>query len=167
MRPLQRGEQRARVLRCQQAHSDHRLAADRVRLLRHRGRRAAMMAALLTHLADLWAGELDDLARNPAAKTREGGECEAGFADTVARGVPRYVDGAEAEPTSHRMPDVATPRSECCGRAGRAEQLDDGKARAGGTQPLAVANELREPDGDLAPKRNRHCGLPLRSARHH
>ena len=167
MRPLECGEQRTRVLRGEQAHADHRLALDRVRLLRHGGRRAAMMAALLVQLPDLGTGELDDLTREPAAQPRERGEREPGFGDAVARGVPRHVDRAQAEPACDRVPHLATSRPERGGRAGGAEELHDCELCARGPEPLEVTGKLREPDGHLAAKGDRDGGLGVCAARHH
>src|SRR5207244_11101638 len=141
-------------------------APDRFRLLRHRGRRAAMMAALFPQLSDLGSRELHDLACEPTAEPRERGEREAGLGDAVARGVPRDVDRAEAEPAGDRVTHVATSWSERRRGSGGAEELHDRETRSRGPQPLDVTGELREPDPGLTPEGDRHGGPGMRSTRH-
>ena len=168
VRPLHRGEQGAGVLGGEDAEADDRLAADRVRLLRHRRGGAAQVASLLAHLTDLGAGELDHLPAELAARRRRRGEDEPDLGDGVARGVPGNVDDSEPQPRRDA-------RGERPGSAVRAPRPCRRRRTAGRRRPArerrasrsTVAGELGEPDGQLAAEGDRHRGLGVGPARHH
>ena len=125
-----------------------------------------MVAGGLANLADLRPGELDHLARELAAGGGDGGERESDLRERVPGRVPGNVGVAEREPLGDAVPQLPAGRPERSGRAGGAEELDDGDSLAGGAHPLQVPHELREPDRQLAAEGDRHRSLPMRAARH-
>ena len=168
VRALHRDEQGAGVLRGQDAEPDDGLAADRVRLLRHRRGRAAEVASFLAHLADLGPRELDDLARELAARGGRRGEHEPGL------GQRRRARCARER---RRRPARASRRHRGAppGSAGRARRPCRRRRRAARRRPSSgrsrsrchVPGQLGEPDRRLAAERDRHGGLRVRPARHH
>src|SRR5439155_24477362 len=76
------------------------------------------------------------------------------------------VGDSEGELRRHAPAKLAALRAERGGGARGAEELHDGDTPPDGVEPLDVAGELREPDGELAAERDRNGRLRGRAAGH-
>ena len=116
------GEQSRDLLGGQGAHPDDDFAGDRIGLLRHRRRGAAMVAATLPKLADLGPGQIDHFACDLSTRRADGGKDETDFRQVVARGMPGNIDGAEPEPIRYQPTDLAGLRPERRGSPAGSEE---------------------------------------------
>ena len=149
------------------ADADHELRADRVDLLRHRGRGAPVAGEGLEDLADLGARQVDDVAPELRAGAGDRGADPAVLGQDVAVDVPGHGHVRETELGGQPGPDPDGAGPLGGVRAAGAEERHDGDPLVGLLQTRALAAHLVEQSGQCRAEGGRHGLLGVRAAGHH
>ena len=141
------------------------LGDDRVALVRHRRRALLPAAERLLNLAELGAGEVADLGREPVERRRAQREGRQELGVPVPRDdlrrdrLGREPEALAGDPLDLRVAAAVRPH--------RAGELADPHAFERPLEALAIALELERPPGELGAEGDRLGMDAVRAARHH